>query len=123
MHTLLVNLFGHFLLTFSKNYTETNFGKKHYANDARLTLFLLKGALQSFFSQVSIVYIFCYCRYLTCASRHACVFRCAEVLIFMDTACKTQPNESPWSPLLKVAFRLKNDCRALSSTYSNDPSR
>jgi hypothetical protein len=35
----------------------------------------------------------------------------------MNTACKIQPNESLWSPLLKVAFRLKNDCRApLSST-------
>jgi hypothetical protein len=28
------------------------------------------------------------------------------------TACKLQPNESLWSPLLKVAFRLKNYCRA-----------
>jgi hypothetical protein len=37
---------------------------------------------------------------------------CAEVLILMDTACKIQPNESLWGPLLKVAFRLKNDCRA-----------
>ena len=52
------------------------------------------------------------CRYLTCAPRHTCVFRCAEELIFMDTACKIQPYEPPWSPLLKVAFRLKNDCRA-----------
>jgi hypothetical protein len=49
---------------------------------------------------------------MTCAPRHACAFRCAEVLILMDTACKIQPNESPWSPLLKVAFRLKNYCRA-----------
>ena len=75
---------------------------------------MIKGALQSFFCRkatLSIVYIFCYCRYLTCAPRHACVFQCAEVLILMDTACKIQPNESPWSPLLKVAFRVKNDCR------------
>ena len=46
----------------------------------------LKGALQSFFSRkatLSIVYIFGYCRYLTCAPRHACVFRCAVVLILM----------------------------------------
>jgi hypothetical protein len=33
-------------------------------------------------------------------------------IIFMGTACKIQPYELPWSPLLKVAFRLKNDCRA-----------
>ena len=38
--------------------------------------------------------------------------RCAEVLILMDAACKIQPNEPPWSPLLKVAFRLKNYCWA-----------
>ena len=49
----------------------------------------------------------CYCSYLKCATRHACVFRCVEILILMDTACKIKPNESPWSPLLKVAFRLK----------------
>ena len=55
------------------------------------------------------------CRYqleTTCAFLAVYVFWCAEVLILMDTACKIQPNESPWSPLLKVAFRLKNDCRA-----------
>jgi hypothetical protein len=37
---------------------------------------------------------------------------CGSTHILMDTACKIQRNESPWSPLLKVAFRLKNDCRA-----------
>ena len=43
--------------------------------------------------------------------------KCAEVLILMETACKIQPNESPWSPLLKVTFRLKNDCRAPLSDF------
>jgi hypothetical protein len=71
----------------------------------------LKGPYSHFLVKEVLFTFFCYCRYLTCVPQHACVFRCAEVLILMDTACKVQPNESLWSPLLKVAFRLKNDCR------------
>ena len=39
----------------------------------------------------------------------------------MDTACKIQPHEPLWSTLLKVAFQLKNDCRAPSSDENVNP--